>query len=221
MAKPKQFIKEETVRRLNALLKKHTAEELKRGALESDSLWKYLNAYEKLHIDNIIDMCDDGKTFDEIRFIVQGGHTMNTKKTSTKPDTKKKTAKSVDAEEEMDPVAQETIFMISQQRVVETDEPVTVILGDEDFMVTDEEQNEATDNVADDEPVDTAPVILSDITNTKKSKKKTKSEEKKDDDYDCCTGVGATVMRAFASVVDVIAGKYMPDEDDEEEEKSA
>lgn len=123
MGKIKNYIKEETVNRINSLLKKYKTKESMKESKEFQSLeTHYINTFERKNMDKIIDLCCSGKTYDEIRFII-GGTTMS--------EANKKKSKDIDNvnyDKDIDPVERESVFLISQQRVVET-EPVEVIIG--------------------------------------------------------------------------------------------
>lgn len=185
MGKSKTFIKEETIRRIIVLLGKYSVKELKRS-IKEDSIWKYMNEYEKSHVNSLIDLCNSRKTYDEIRFIIQGG---NDQMSATKKNNSiKKKAEAVEMDE-MDPV-EEAMFMVSQQRVVEA-EPVDVKIGDEDsnesipkveakVVETMNIQNEAVEEIVDVEyeVVDEEPKLLSDMVKNKKESSKAETKDK-------------------------------------------
>lgn len=185
MGKQKAFIKEETIKRLNTLLRKYDRDDLLESR-EYQSLLTYMNWYEKENAEEIIQLASENKSYDEIRFIVDGGTSImknsrrNRERMNKKP-TIENQNKQVTEAEELDPV-EEAVFMISQQKVVETDKPVDVIiLGDESFEIKDEEDNkshnEASNTEVDDEMEEkNDPIILSDIT---KNKKKDKHKDEK------------------------------------------
>ena len=156
MGKPKLFIKEETVKRITNLLKKYSREDLEKSKEFQSLSNHYINGFERTHLDTIVNLCYEGKTYDEIRFIIQGGNTSMSNKT--------KNTSTDNYDEIMDPV-EEAVFMISQQKVVEV-EPITIVIG-KDNSDNELEQDEATKNVVNDDSDDlddyTDPVILGNI----------------------------------------------------------
>lgn len=231
MGKPKTFIKEETVRRIGILLGKYSVKQLREG-IKTDSIWKYMNEYEKTNVNSLIDLCNEGKTYDEIRFIIQGGNSQmsaTNKKNSTnkKADTKKKI--NTEITEEMDPV-EEAMFMVSQQRVVEAG-PVDVKIGDEDseesipkveveVVENMEIQNEAVEEIVDVEydVVEEEPKLLSDMVKNKKDSSKDemtdKSEMVSDEDQELSDEVnknGNEFMRVVNKAFDRIQSKSWND----------
>ena len=143
--KVKNYIKEETVKRITNLLNKYSREDLK-TTREFQSLTKhYINGYEREHLEQIISLCHEGRTYDEIRFIISKGEkTTMSKKNSKKPENVNDDI--IHNNEDMDPVEEEAVFMISQQKVVEIDKPVEVIIGSDNVDESNDEttQNEAT-----------------------------------------------------------------------------
>lgn len=125
MAKIKT-LKKETVKRIEELLKKHDFNIEDMIASEKyRSLYKnYMNSVEKDNIDLIINSICKGFSFDEIGLLIKNLETPETFKPdkSVKSNSKKATDKKSVIEEET-----EKIFMISQQKVVETG-PVDVII---------------------------------------------------------------------------------------------
>jgi len=186
LGKQKAFIKEETIKRLNTLLRKYDRDDLLESR-EYQSLLTYMNWYEKENAEEIIQLASENKSYDEIRFIIDGGNSImknsrrNRERNNKKPTIENQNTQVTEAEE-LDPVEEAAVFMISQQKVVETDKPVDVIiLGDESFEIKDEEDNkshnEASNTEVDDEMEEkNDPIILSDIT---KNKKKDKHKDEK------------------------------------------
>jgi len=181
LGKPKNYVKEETVKRIKTLLKKYTREELEESKEFQSLCNHYINSFEREHLDTIVDMCSENLSYDEIRLKINGGNlTMSKKKPTTK--TPKET------NEAMDPVAEEAVFMISQQRVVET-EPVDVIIGDDDSAKKNnekksdiEEDSKATETIDVDfveleDVIDSGTVILSDVVKDSKKQKSKKQKE--------------------------------------------
>lgn len=182
MAKPKTYIKEETVKRIKNLLKKYTKEELVRSKEFQSLETHYVNHFEREHLDTIVNLCYEDKTYDEIRLIIQGGTT-----TMSKTSKKKPTTQNTQHDENMDPV-EEAVFMISQQKVVET-EPVKVTINEVEPVSNEESEtvenrNEAiSDEVvnADEEMVDDSePVILGDIIKNREAVKEPNANGGKD-----------------------------------------
>ena len=83
MGKAKAVIKSSTVDRVTKLInKKYSNKEDLLKSEEYHNLYtQFMNWYEKKHTDTIIDMCYNGNTLDEIRFIIEKGNTeMSNKK---------------------------------------------------------------------------------------------------------------------------------------------
>lgn len=150
MGKVKNYVKEETVTRINRLLKRHGNIESMEESEEFEKLTKnFINGFERKNLDKIIDLCYKGIPYDEIRYII-GGTDM--------PDTKKKNIiDNVNYEDEdydIDPVAERTTYLINHQVVFES-EPVEVIIGDidnqksaaEKVVKTDMNQNDTVESV--------------------------------------------------------------------------
>lgn len=136
MSKPKAFVKEETVRRIRKLLSKYKTKEKLINSEEFISLeTHYINGYEREHLDEIVNLIVQKKSYDEIRYTLKGDIHMKNKKVVS-VEVKPKVTE--------DPVEKETegVFMISQQRVVDVDENVSVIIGG---------QNEAEEESVNDE----------------------------------------------------------------------
>ena len=147
MGKVKNYVKEETVNRINALLKKYKTKEAMKESEEFQNLeTNFINGFERRNMEKIIDLCYNGETYDEIRYIIGGTNMPETNK-------KNKPIDNVNYDRDMDPVERESVFLISQQRVVEVDEPVQVIIGGVD------DQNIVAEV---DEPVQ---VIIGDVDN--------------------------------------------------------
>ena len=123
MGKVKNYVKEETVNRINALLKKYKTKEAMKESEEFHNLeTNFINGFERRNMEKIIDLCYNGETYDEIRYIIGGTNMPETNK-------KNKPIDNVNYDRDMDPVEKESVFLISQQKVVEVDEPVQVIIG--------------------------------------------------------------------------------------------
>lgn len=181
MGKPKNYVKEETVKRLKTLLKKYNSREELLTSKEFQSLCNhYINGFEKEHLDSIISLCEENKSYDEIRFII-GGTTMKANNDKNVTSSAKKNTKSK-ATNSADPVEEEAMFIVSQQKVVES-EPVQIIIPeynneDDDNQADTKDsiminQNDVPEGINVDESDDVdnpEPVILSKLTKNKNSK---------------------------------------------------
>lgn len=155
MAK-RNIVKKSTVDQIERLIKEHGVV----GMMDTDEYnnmitRNFLNKLEKDNMRTIIAMVNDGKSYDEIRFVVEGGeHSQN----------------------KSDPVEEATKdFMISMSAVVLSEPPEIIIGGVDDVEEKPEEVEcvkpekvEANDNtVQEDTEIDNV-VLLKDIVNEKK-----------------------------------------------------
>lgn len=128
MAKNKE-LKKETIKRLGDLITKHgyeTKEELVASEKYVSLHDNYMNAFEKQNASFIIDQVYKGFDFDEIKLLLKDN---DKEDKSVKKNTKESATKNEEKKSPMEE-ANEQVFMISQQKVVEVD-PVGVIIGDE------------------------------------------------------------------------------------------
>ena len=156
MAKNK--IKKSTVDQIQKLIQEHgVSGMMDTTEYKNMSERNYLNKLEKENLKTIIALVNDGKSYDEIRFIVEGGEHYRI---------------------ESDPVEQATVdFMVSQSKFVEAEPPVIIIEGYDDTEDKSEEvtrveanEAEANDNTVQNESVETGNVVLlKDIINEKKN----------------------------------------------------
>lgn len=185
MGRSKKTLKQETVMRIRTLLRKYPSQDEMLKSKEYNSLYThYMNAFEKSEADKIIDLCKTEYTFDEIKFVIEGDLNMATAKNKT---TKKKPVVN------NDPVEQETIFLVSEQRVVDAGEPVTVTIGDDENTVLVEETadvNEVSteekliiDQDNSEQEEDKEPIILEKVIEDKKNHNKSKKSKTEKKDY--------------------------------------
>lgn len=183
MGKPKRTLKQETVMRIRTLLRKYSSVDELLESKEYISLYThYMNAFEKSKADTIIDLCKTEYTFDEIKFIIEGeSNSMSNKNTKKQPKVTE------------DPVEQETIFMISQQKVIDAGRPVEVTIGEDNIIDVEGkvvvDDTDKVEPIEDHEDVDLSsekdePIILGKVVEDKKKHKHQKdsdtSKSKKD-----------------------------------------
>lgn len=204
MGKPKRTLKQETVMRIRTLLRKYSSVDELLESKEYISLYThYMNAFEKSEADTIIDLCKTEYTFDEIKFIIEGeSNSMSNKNTKKQPKVTE------------DPVEQETIFMISQQKVIDAGRPVEVTIGEDNIIdvegrvVTDNQETFIEDLIVDQEEAELSskeddPIILGKVVEDKKKhnhQKKlieTASETNQDMDDKDASIVMANVLTSF------------------------
>jgi len=168
MAK-RNIVKKSTVDQIERLIKEHGVV----GMMDTDEYnnmitRNFLNKLEKDNMRTIIAMVNDGKSYDEIRFVVEGGeHSQN----------------------KSDPVEEATKdFMISMSAVVLSEPPEIIIGGVDDVEEEPEEVErveaevaEANDNTVQGEESTSNVILLKDIIDEKRteSEEKVQNEEEK------------------------------------------
>ena len=157
-------IKRSTVEQLEKLIQEHGVS----GMMDTTEYQNmcarnYLNKLEKENLKTIIALINDGKSYDEIRFIVEGGEYIEKQGESSDP---------------VDEATRE--FMISMATVVES-EPVEVVIAGVDDVKEDEpeevervevEKTEANDNTVQEESEPDNVILLKDIIDEKKNESK-------------------------------------------------